>query len=533
MSLSPRFALGLLASLALLPLACRRTPAENAAASSTPTLRLYVVSSVAGALEPCGCTKDMLGGVDHLAALVAGQAKEAPHALVIGAGPMLFLNPKLDDARKTQDLWKAEALAASFADVRLAAWAPGANDWAAGDTELSRLSKMASASVLAGNLTGATNGAEATRIVEVNGTRVGLVGVSDPTGPLGVPSGVSVGDLKAALERGLAEVRSQKADLAVALVAAERGTAMRLAEQVTGFAAFVVGKPYDQGEGNDAPTPPVLVGNTLVVTGPNHLQGVVVVDLFVRGGFDFRDGTGIAEMSRRQSLDSRISELEKRIGEWQAHGVAESDLKARRADLEKLKAEEKTLPQGGPPPDGSYFRYRLEEVRERLGSVPAVASRLDDYYRRVNDHNREAFKDRLPPPVRPGGAKYIGAEACGNCHDKEFAFWKKTPHANAYPALSKQHKEFNLDCVSCHVTGYEKPGGTTVTHTENLESVQCEVCHGPGSRHEDDPKDPSAFVGSPPKTLCAPTCHHPPHVKEGWNVDEAWKIIVGPGHERK
>lgn len=513
--------------------ACRRSPAEAASASTTPTLRLYVMSTAAGALEPCGCTKDMLGGVDHMAALVAREARAAPHALVVAAGPMLFLNPKLDDAKKTQDIWKAEALATSFAEVRLSAWAPGANDWAAGAGELDRLSKLSRAKLLAGNLGGQTDGATATQVVEINGYKVGLAGVSDPTGPFGAPEGVAVGDLKAGLEKGLADLRAQKADVRVALIAADRGRALRLAEQVPGFAAFVLGKPYDQGDGNDAPTPPVLVGQTLVVSAPNHLQAVSVVDLFVRGGLEFRDGTGISQMARRQSLESRISELEKRVREWEAHGVSEADLKARRADLEKLKAELASVPQTPAQPEGSFFRYRLEEIREGLGSSPGVAERLADYYRRVNDHNREALKDRVPPAAKAGDATYVGAEACSNCHEQAYAFWQKTPHARAYATLTKAHKEYNLDCVSCHVTGYEKPGGSTVTHTKNLESVQCEVCHGPGSRHEDKPDDTSALVRSPPKTLCAPQCHHPPHVQASWNVDDAWKGIIGKGHGAK
>jgi mono/diheme cytochrome c family protein len=175
----------------------------------------------------------------------------------------------------------------------------------------------------------------------------------------------------------------------------------------------------------------------------------------------------------------------------------------------------------------------LEEVREGLGSSPVLAQRLDEYYRRVNDHNREALKDRVPVAAKPGDAKYIGAEACSNCHDKAYAFWQTTPHARAYATLVKAHKEYNLDCVSCHVTGYDKPGGSTVTHTKNLEAVQCETCHGPGSRHEDKPDDTSAIVRSPPKSLCAPQCHHPPHVQASWNVDDAWKIIIGKGHGMK
>ena len=86
-------------------------PHVAVAADGKPTVRLYLVSTIAGAMEPCGCTKDQLGGVDHLAAYVEGQKAEAPRSLVLGAGPMLFLDPKLKPDAKAQDEWKAEALA--------------------------------------------------------------------------------------------------------------------------------------------------------------------------------------------------------------------------------------------------------------------------------------------------------------------------------------------------------------------------------------------------------------------------------------
>ena len=54
----------------------------------SPTIRLYLVSSAAGALEPCGCVKDMLGGVDHAAAFVKSGDVDAPFSLTLGAGPM-------------------------------------------------------------------------------------------------------------------------------------------------------------------------------------------------------------------------------------------------------------------------------------------------------------------------------------------------------------------------------------------------------------------------------------------------------------
>ncbi|MCE7894582.1 MAG: hypothetical protein DYH12_33585 [Sorangiineae bacterium PRO1] len=48
---------------------CKRAPAAPSGPPTTPTLRVFVVTSLAGALEPCGCVKDMLGGIDHAAAL--------------------------------------------------------------------------------------------------------------------------------------------------------------------------------------------------------------------------------------------------------------------------------------------------------------------------------------------------------------------------------------------------------------------------------------------------------------------------------
>lgn len=521
--------LALLLSALTMAASCRKAPETASAPPSQPTIRLYVLSTAAGALEPCGCTKDQLGGVDHVASFIQSEAARAPRSVVVGAGPMLFMDPKIEPARSTQDLWKAEALASSFGDLRLAAWAPGANDWAAGPAELARLDGMSRADLLASNLRGSFSG-KATQIVESGGYRIGFAGVSDPVGPVGAPEGVEVSDPKTALQGALADLKKADAQIFVALVAMERGKALRLAELVPGYHAFIVGKPYDKGEGNDAPVPPALVGDTLVVQPQNHLQAVGIVDLYVRGALSFKDATGIAVIEKRQSLESRIAELSHRIDQWEREKASSSDIDARKKDLEQLKSELAALHDPAPPAEGSFFRYDAVQMHDSMGKSDAVAARIQDYYRRVNDHNREAFKDRVPPPVQKGQASYIGAEACSDCHDDAFQFWKRTPHASAYASLSTQHKEFNLDCVSCHVTGYDKPGGTTVTHVDKLTDVQCEACHGPGSLHAKDPKDPQALVKSPPKSLCAPACHHPPHVHENWSVDDAWKIIVGKGH---
>ena len=500
---------------------CSRTPPPTSATGPAPSVRLYLWSSLAGALEPCGCVKDQLGGVDHFAALL--RADTTAPRLVLGAGPLLFRDPTLDAKQQGQDLLKARALADVMSELKLGGWAPGANDWAGGSQFLKEVTG-GRFDVFAANL---GEGAARGRVFDVGRERVGVVGVSTPALP--ASTGVVVGDARTALEAGAKWLEEQGANIHVALVSMPRGDALRLAESVPGFQVLLVGKSIDRGETNDTPTPPQLVGDTLVVEAPNHLQAVAVVDLFVKDGkYVFADGSGIAAEQRRASLAARRLDLQTALAR---SGISPSDRAARQRDLAGLDAELQKLDTPRPLPEGSAFRYELVEMREKLGTEPASQEKLKAYYKAVNDHNREAFKDVLPAAAGPGESSYVGVEACTPCHQSEREFWDKTPHHAAYATLVTQNKEFNLECVGCHVTGYEAPGGSTVAHVEKLKDVQCEVCHGPGSRHVENTAD-MKLISVPDRSLCASKCHHVPHVHPDWNVDFAWPVIVGKGHER-
>ncbi|HYQ04199.1 MAG TPA: multiheme c-type cytochrome [Polyangiaceae bacterium] len=495
----------------------------------TPTVRLYLVSSPAGALEPCGCVKDMLGGVDHLAAFVKSQSADAPHSALLGAGPMFFMNTALSSEHETQDAWKADALARSLGAAGLRAWAPGANDWAGGADTFNALANASGASPLAANLKGPT--LQAARVFEVGGTKVGVAGISLPLYQNNLPTGISGLDALGELQKAKASLDSQGARLRVLLTAMPRGDALRLIDRVPGFHVLVIGKPFDQGESNDRSTPPEVVGSTLVVEAPNHLQALGVVDLFVRDDkFEFADGSNTAAAAERESLTARIAELDARISAASNAGKT-ADTDQARLDLERMKAQEKALSAPSVPAQGSFFQYRLVNVRDSLGTEQTVQALMDGYYQRVNDHNRDVFKDKLPLPAPAGQSHYVGVEVCTTCHKSEREFWNRTQHSAAYATLSSAHKEFNLDCVSCHVTGYDKPGGSTVVHVEKLSNVQCEVCHGPGSRHVETPLEDKS-IAMPEQGLCASQCHHQPHVKADWSVTASWAKIIGPGHQR-
>lgn len=561
--------LGLVVSAAALWAACeptvRATTTQGHATTAgtvplrkEPTVRLYVTSTVAGAMEPCGCRKDMLGGVDHAAALLRKGKNEAPDHLVLAAGPLFFMEPEVNAsnlAKDQQDRWKAEAIASAVNQWGLFAWVPGVNDFSRGPEVFKALSQRTGATVLAANLRAPNLHAVTTKIAEVGGVKVGLAGATllGVTAPLAVPPSPSAvgsssagvetataetfalteSDATVALRGALDELVQQGAVAKVALLAAPRGAALRVLEAVPGFDVAVIGKPKDSGDSNDPPTPPVLLGNTLVVQGPNHLQAMPIVDLYVRGeqGTPFADGSGLALAERRQSLTARIAELSKGLEEWKRSGkVSAEDLAARSKDLDAMEVELATLPSTTPQPAGNFFRYSLREVNEKLGAESDVYERMRDYYRRVNEHNREAFKDRKPVPPEKGEPSFVGETVCASCHAPASAFWKTTRHAQAYKTLADDHKEFNLDCVSCHVTGYDMPGGSTVTFVENLKNVQCENCHGAGSIHAKD-KAKTSITRTPSETLCS-KCHHPPHVADDWDVKQAWPHILGPGHGR-
>jgi 2',3'-cyclic-nucleotide 2'-phosphodiesterase (5'-nucleotidase family) len=509
-----------------------------------PTARLYLVTDLAGALEPCGCTKDQLGGVDHFGAWVRQSRADAPAAVIASAGPLFFMDPTLSGDRADQDRAKAETIATVFKGLDLAAFAPGANDWADGPAGLTKLATAAGASVIApapmsplAPAAAADAGAAPSPFVsvlvrDVGTLKVGFVGYGQ-----GLPGAPTPGSPEDAVKQGVEEAKRQGANVLVALAAVGRGEAKRIADAVPELTAVVVGSARSNGDANTEAPQGERVGDVLIAQGANHLQSVAVLDLYAREPVTpgrvvkFADATGLELAQQRADVSRRIDELHQKIAAWERDkSVSASDLDARRKDLAKLEAERDRLDRKPPPAQGSFFRYALKEVRDALGKDPAIDAQMASYYKAINDHNRAAFADRLPPPAAPDQAHYVGIDVCSSCHPAARAVWDGTRHAHAYATLSSQFKEYNLECVGCHVTGYQRPGGSEVAHVAGLQDVQCEVCHGPGSRHAANPTDRTRIIAEPEPSSCL-ACHHPPHV-EGFDPAAKMAEILGPGHGR-
>jgi hypothetical protein len=516
-----------------------RPDGSNPKSEPLPAVRLYMVTDLAGALEPCGCVKDQLGGMDHFGALVAAEKDKAKGSAVLSAGPLFFLDMELAADRRAQEIKKAETIAASLKTVGLLAFSPGRNEWAGGGDTLKKLTATSSAELLAANLQAPDLAPVKWSIKDVGGMKLGIVGVAAPDKAKVPLEGVTSSPAGEAVKVAVSALKKDGAQAIVAIAAVGRGEAKRIADVNPELLAILVGSTGGGGDANTTAPPAERIGDVLIAETGNHLQTVAVLDLYPREGASpgvglvkFVDGTGIERTRKREELAKRIDELRARVATWEKDKTVDAkDIAARKADITKLEVERDALDKAPPPATGSYYRYVMREIRDNLGAEEKVKAQMLAYYKHVNDSNKLEFADRKPKPAARGEPGYVGIDVCTNCHEEPRWVWDKTAHAHAYATLATQFKEYNLDCVSCHVTGYDRPAGSTVTHVEALKDVQCEVCHGPGSLHSAKPEKVKVPVVKPGTDVCL-SCHHPPHVHT-FDAKAKMAEILGPGHASK
>jgi hypothetical protein len=150
------------------------------------------------------------------------------------------------------------------------------------------------------------------------------------------------------------------------------------------------------------------------------------------------------------------------------------------------------------------FRYQLVELDpyyktpaglEKDNPVMALMEAYTDELRR--DHYLDRYGKTKHNPIQVGkyaASVYVGSEKCKQCHEHAYAVWKdqkKSKHSVAYDTLTEvkhpSNRQFDGECVVCHVTGFQHLGGFTslkgVIQTPALKHVGCESCHGPASMH--------------------------------------------------
>ncbi len=506
---------------------------------SSASVRLLVTGDVAGTIEPCGCVKDQLGGLDRFAAAVLNSRRQNT-TVFLEAGSLFFPRASDDPNERDELLWRAETLAEVMRTLGLLAWSPGKSDCALGEPTLLELTRSLRAKSLqfcagSGEL---TSRQDSYLVTDVAGTKVGFFGLGSTwtqssTSWSSDHSSASPSDLEARLHQASTTLESRGAKLKIAVLNTDPGAAATVATRLNSFQLLLIGGSSERSLGADSDgAEPQLVGSTLVLEPPNHLRGLVVVDfVIVDGKFEFQDATGIGRDSERTEVAHRIEELKERIVLWKKQRSNRSSLAAREADLKRLESRYEELSEPAKIPSASYFKLQNIPIGNEVSGDPDVKRALEELGSRINRNNQTKFAHRKAPPAAPGQPFFVGLNTCETCHQKEVKFWRTTRHSSAYLTLADKQRQYTLECVGCHVTGYEQPGGSTVTDVAELKDVQCETCHGPGSIHSKTTSSDS-IQRIPDRQLCANRCHHSPHVAPTWTVDEAWPNIIGEGHGR-
>lgn len=505
---------------------CRRPPVPPAPApAARAPIRLYFLADLEGYLEPCGCQARPLGGVDRIAALIAREGAAHPHSLVVATGNLFFEHPTIEAQMVFQERAKAESLGPILDRLGLAAYAPGPADYALGADAWRALSQRVHAFPLVANIPGQ----QGTLVRVVNGVRVGLVGVSDFAGPEGErPAGApATTDPVAAARRAVASLRGL-ADVVVVLASVPRRVARTLAGEVAGVDFVIAAR-----ESSATPPPPERIGQAHLLTATEQGKGLGAVDLFLRGDGPFRDASAASASAERARLDERIRALTARIAAWEQDPATDrAAVATQRARLAEMTAQRAALDHRAAPTAGRSFEARVFEIDPEVPRAPTVQAQIATYFRAINERNRAEYASLRAPAAPPGTARYVGIEACRDCHEDAYTVWARTPHARAYRTLEDISKNFNLSCVGCHVTGYRQPGGSEVVQNDGLRDVQCESCHGPGSAHVDARTDVArraTIRRDTPGEFCATQCHTPEN-SDHFDYATYRPRILGPGH---
>ena len=484
-----------------------------AAAAPERKLTIFYTAEVHGTPEPCGCTSDPLGDVARYAALVRAAGRTGAVLLVDGGGLSL---PESSTPKEQQ----ANAARAAFLGDALGHIGP---PFAAGlaETDVMTHSTVIAPERIASNVSRVKNVAPS-RLETVGGVRVGILGVADPALAGGI--GATAEDPVTAAKREAAALRAKGAEILIALAPIEKPLARRVAREA-GVDLVVLGRQV--GKGMDRAE---KVGNSFLVASADELQRVGRIDIVWRGKGPLADAGGPdAAALRRVEIDRQVGRLDDELKAWSAaSGGDQAFIAAKRAERAALLAERGKLDAPWKAPEGTYFTNRLIPLRRSLPrdeKVAAAMRKLDGTIAAINLKNAKP-----PPPPEPGRAYYVGDDKCTGCHKTAAAFWKKTVHAHAWQTLVEGGKQNDYKCVSCHVTGYGEVGGTSLGHTKNLRDVQCEVCHGPGSKHvaEEGTEDPPAVHRDTPASTCT-VCHTEQH-SDTFQYDAYLRDILGAGH---
>lgn len=495
-----------------------------------PTFTVFATAEVRGQIGPCGCTSDPLGDLSRTAQLVT-QARAAGPVMFVDAGSLLYSHTPIPPPLVTQEQLKADLLAETYQKTLQAdAVGLGPADLSGGPVGGSGADHLRLPRVVAN--ASEIPGAQPTKLIEVGGAKVGVFGVVVPA----AVTAIHVADPVAAGKQAVGQLRGQGAQVVIGLVQASSKTdAVQLVRAIGGIDLTIAGLGVMAPEPERVEIEPEKVGDGWLVMPVNRGQFLARLDVTLRGPGPLADAIGPgAAAAKLAVIDRRLAALDADLKAFAADKSADPAFVAQKqreraelaADRGRLEAHPLV-----PPPHGSYFTLEQIRINKALACSAAVQDAVSAFYRKTGEVNVKAAEGVAVTPPPKGQARYTGGESCADCHEEQVAFWKKTVHATAWQTLVDRGQQFDLDCIGCHVTGWDRPGGSNLAHNDKLRDVQCETCHGPGSIHvaKGGLEKPAAVRLTPAPDLCASQCHTREH-SDTFQLEAYLRDVLGPGH---
>jgi len=144
-------------------------------------------------------------------------------------------------------------------------------------------------------------------------------------------------------------------------------------------------------------------------------------------------------------------------------------------------------------------KNELVKIGDKIPDDKAVKAEIDEYNLKVTNLYTTTGTKAKEESVA------LMSESCNECHEEAHEIWQKSDHAKAFQTLVDKVRQFNPDCLVCHTTRFEEPGGFTMDAQEKeLRNVQCDSCHGNSASHLEDPEN--GYEMKPSMETCV-KCH--------------------------
>ncbi len=417
-------------------------------------------------IEPCGCVKNKLGGIDREA--MVHERLQAQGIPVVGVDAGGFLK----DAPNAPAILRGKYNLAAWQAMKMDAVNVGYTDLSIGLKFLRDAQTSYSTPFISANIADAKDGKllfDPYRVVTKKlksgrEVKVGIIGVTRPRDGV-TPDPIAAaesGALEAQIAESLRGAASAEANLpwvampAVSAVPAETGQG--------------AGTPAIGGEAEYKIQDPLAAlrkhlpelkkqCDTIVLLDYHRLQGSTKLLTDLGAG----QGVSVAVSGEYETLLPLPSDIhDMKIGAVSFEGRHVGNLMVEMKDAKPGRRDGILVP-----------------VSQTLPPVEAISKILAQYTEEVSGPSAGIAVTGQPVKI-----SYIGSSSCVECHKKEFDMWQTTRHANAFASLINQHSQFKQECVKCHVTGFGIDNGfKDYRSTPEFANVQCEVCHGPGYDH--------------------------------------------------